>query len=193
MHKSEQKHWGLKPLKSKSAKFLIWGTGCLFVATAAVIVWYHIAPMDWLLSTAISVGTTFYHFVMRMFAGAVVPHRDWTKCRWFRQRPWEPKLYAALHVKRWKGRMPTYDPDLFSLEENTLTQIIQNSCRAEVIHEVIIVLSFLPVMVIPRFGAAVVFWLTSLFAAAFDCLFVVMQRYNRPRLERILSKEIHRL
>ena len=85
--------------------------------------------------------------------------------------------------------MPTYDPRQFSLNENTPEQVVRNMCGAEVVHEIIMVCSFLPLLTVPLFGAFWVFFITSLLAALFDCLFVIAQRYNRPRLERILRKK----
>ncbi len=85
--------------------------------------------------------------------------------------------------------MPTYDPSQFSLTENALEQVIRNMCGAEIVHEIIMLCSFLPLLVIPVFGAWPVFLITSVLAALFDSLFVMAQRYNRPRLERIYEKQ----
>ena len=52
-----------------------------------------------------------------------------------------------------------------------------------------LLLSFAPLLTVPAFGAAGVFWTTSLLAALVDSVFVVMQRYNRPRFLRVLEKE----
>ena len=69
-------------------------------------------------------------------------------------------------------------------------------CQAELVHEAIVLLSFLPLTMTPVFGAMTVFLLTSLAAACFDTLFVLMQRYNRPRilalLERRQARTAHR-
>ena len=62
-------------------------------------------------------------------------------------------------------------------------------CGAEIVHEIIMVLSFLPLLAIPVFGAFPVFLITSVLAALFDGVFVMAQRYNRPRLVRILEKK----
>ena len=61
-------------------------------------------------------------------------------------------------------------------------------CGAEAVHEVIMLFSFLPLIMIPVFGTPGVFFFTSLGAAAFDGLFVMAQRYNRPRVVRIFEK-----
>ena len=60
------------------------------------------------------------------------------------------------------------------------------------VHEGIIVLSFAPILASLAFGATWVFVLTSVLAACYDMLFVVMQRYNRPRILRVMEKEKNR-
>ena len=92
-----------------------------FVATVFFASLYRRTGQDWLLATAISTGTTFYHFAMRLLVGAIVPRciRQPMKHLWFHQKPFESKLYETLKVKRWKDRMPTYNPASFSLKENT--------------------------------------------------------------------------
>lgn len=159
--------------------------------TAILALLNHFFPRDWLLSVAISTGTVFYHFAMRLAVGGIVPkmlsHPRHHK--WFAQRSFEPKLYKALRVKHWKDRMPTYNPASFSLRENTLDQIIHNCCVSEAVHEVIVLLSFVPLLFTVWWGAFPVFFITSVLAAAIDCCFAIMQRYNRPRLVRILAKK----
>lgn len=163
----------------------------LFLALA-----YHLRPFGWLLTAAISFGTTAYHFLMRLAVGFLVPKCtgysfDWRK-PWFRPRPWEAGLYKKLRLKRWKGRIPTYDPTQFSLEHHAMEQVVRNMCGAELVHEIIMVLSFLPLAFSPVFGAFSVFLITSVLAALYDGIFVMAQRFNRPRLVRILEKASQR-
>lgn len=158
------------------------------VATVVLAALYRFLSKDWLLTTAISTGTTCYHVTMRLLVGTLVSPVKGTS-RWFRPRVWEAPVYRFLGVKGWKKHLPTYDPRQFSLDENTLEQVIRNMCGAEVVHEIIMACSFLPLLTVPFFGAFEVFFITSLLAALFDSLFVIAQRYNRPRLERILRKK----
>lgn len=162
-------------------------------ATMILILAYTVFRRGWLLTAAISFGTTAYHFVMRLLVGYVIPkitNYDFD-CRhpWFQPRNWEHGFYQKLKLRRWKGKLPTYAPEQFSLEKNSLHRIIQNMCGAEFVHEVIMLLSFLPVLMIPRFGVPGVFWATSVCAALFDSLFVMAQRYNRPRLVKLYQKK----
>lgn len=160
--------------------------GCTLCALFAVL--YRYFEYRVLLSLAITAGTTGYHFVMRLLVGWLVARcvrkpLDPDSFR-FRQRNFERKLYRTLRVRRWKGQMPTYNPHEFSIEENTPEQIIQNSCKAELVHEWIVAASFLPLLFSILWGEFAVFFITSLLAACFDCCFIIMQRYNRPRLQQ---------
>lgn len=147
----------------------------------------------WMLTCAIFFGTTAYHFAMRLTVGYIVPkvtkyHFDYRKS-WFQPRPWEAVIYQKLNVHAWKAYLPTYSPSQFSLKSNSLHQIIQNMCGAEIVHEIIMVLSYLPVLAILFFGTWPVFLVTSILASLYDGIFVVAQRYNRPRLVRLFEKQ----
>lgn len=142
-----------------------------------------------LLSIAISLGTAAYHFIMRLLVGwsvnAVMHNRADCNARWFRPLGFEAGLYRRLRVAAWKKYLPSYQPELFSMKEKSLDEIAQAMCQAELVHEIIILLSFIPLFMIPHFGSAAVFIITSLLAACIDLLFVILQRFNRPRILRI--------
>ena len=161
--------------------------------TLAFILLYHRTGHSGALTAAISFGTTAYHFVMRLAVGTIVPkttHYNFDyRGAWFQPRKWEAGFYQKLRVKAWKGKLPTYAPHQFSLKTNTLLQVIQNMCGAEIVHEIIMVLSFLPLAAVPVLGALPVFLITSVLSALFDSVFVIAQRYNRPRLTRIYEKQ----
>jgi hypothetical protein len=157
--------------------------------TAIFAVAHRLIPTNWLLPTAITFGTTAYHFCMRLAVGYLIPKLPLDPQHpWFRPCSWEPALYKALRVKQWKGKLPTYDPREFSLKEQTLEQILRNMCGAELVHETIMVLSLVPIGFSRIFGELPVFLATSLAACLFDGLFVMAQRYNRPRLVRLAQK-----
>ena len=145
------------------------------------------------LTLAITFGTTAYHFIMRLLVGAAVGsgmknRADYTSW-WYRPRPWEEGFYRLLRVKSWKGRLPTYDPNAFSPRVHSWDEIAQATCQSEVVHEVIIPLSFLPLFAARWFGAFPVFLITSVCGAFLDLLFVLMQRYNRPRVVKLAQRQ----
>ena len=145
-----------------------------------------------LFSVAITFGTIFYHLAVRLVIGGVIDakyhnHMDYTR-KWFQEKPFERKLYQALRVKKWKKRLPTFNPEDFDLKNRSVEEIIQVSCQAEVVHEVIMPFSFVPILFSIWFGSLGVFVLTSCAAFLFDGIFVIMQRFNRPRLMRLLKR-----
>lgn len=161
----------------------------LFAASAALF--YRFGGETYLTLTIAS-GTTFYHLGVRLGISALYRagmrnRADYTK-QWYRPRAWEAPLYRFLRVKAWKGKMPTYDIGSFSRGEHTWEEIAQAMCQSELVHETNIVASFLPVLASRQFGAFGVFLITSVCAAAFDLLFVILQRYNRSRVIRLLEK-----
>lgn len=85
--------------------------------------------------------------------------------------------------------MPTYDRTLFDPQIHTWEEIAQAMCQAELIHETIALLSFLPIAAGIWFGAYPVFIVTSVLAAGCDMLFVMMQRYNRQRIMNLMKRE----
>ena len=174
------------------AKAMKWAAGIFFGLTATAIGLY-LFCWEWMFSFAITFGTFFYHFAMRLLVGHILDRTmqnkaDYRKA-WYQLRPWEAKLYKGLNVRKWKRNMPTYDPSLFDPKLHSWEEIVQAMCQAELVHEVIAALSFLPLLAAIPFGSFFVFLLTSLLAALFDLSFVIMQRYNRPRILKLLSKK----
>ena len=108
--------------------------------------------------------------------------------KWYQCRNWETKLYKWLRVKQWKSKLPSYQADYFDPKKHSWDEIAQAMCQAELVHEVIIVLSFVPILLSCWFGEFFVFLITSLGAAAFDMLFVMIQRYNRPRILKLINR-----
>jgi len=149
--------------------------------------------LHWAAPFAITFGTCFYHFAMRLLVGYSLNRRmqnkaDYRKSR-YQLRPFEEKLYQRLRVKHWKGNMPTFDPSCFDPKLHSWEEIAQAMCQAETVHEIIIPLSFLPLLAAIPFGTFPVFLITSLLAALYDLSFVVIQRFNRPRVIKLIEKE----
>ncbi len=171
---------------------LIASTIVLTLLTAVFSVLYVAIGTSWLESCAISFGTTAYHFCMRFavagVVSAVMRNRADYRAERYRLRAWEKKLYDRLRVKRWKNLLPTYRPESFDPRLHSWEEIAQATCQAEIVHAIIVALSFLPIVCIVWFGEPVVFIVTSVLAAALDLLFVVAQRYNRARIVKLIRR-----
>lgn len=145
---------------------------------------------DLALTLTITFGTISYHFIMRLLVGFLINlrlhnHVDY-HAGWFRVSLAEQKFYKKIKVRKWKGKMATYDPSCFDRRIHSWDEIAQATCQAELVHEVNILLSFLPIFASIPFGALPVFVITSVLAACYDAMFVIMQRYNRPRIMKLI-------
>lgn len=174
---------------AKEMKVAAW-SATLLTAVCSLI--YAYTRSSVLLILAITFGTTAYHFLMRLAVGTgihlLLRNRVNYRLRWFRVGSTEQKFYKKLGVRKWKTRMPTYDPSCFDPKKHNWDEIAQATCQAELVHEVIILLSFVPLLAAIPFGELWVFTVTSLLAACFDGMFVIMQRYNRPRLLKLVQR-----
>ena len=144
-----------------------------------------------LLSLAITFGTASYHIIMRLLVGlsfqAVMQNRAEPGRRWYPVGKGEMAIYEALKIKRWKRRMPTFDNARFNPQLHSWDEIAQAMCQAELVHETIMILSFLPIAEGIWFGMYPVFIITSVLAAGYDLMFVMTQRYNRQRVLTLLA------
>lgn len=165
----------------------------IFVALTVVFVVLHgkIQAGVWL-SLAITFGTISYHICVRLLVGLLYNvfmknRADYGK-KWYQVGEREQKLYELLRVKRWKGKMPAYHAEMFDPAVYSWDEIAQAMCQSELVHETNVVVSFVPLVFSVWFGAFYVFLITSILAAGMDLLFVFMQRYNRPRLVRLIKR-----
>lgn len=153
---------------------------------------YRIWQHGWLLSCAITCGMFAYHIAIRFLAPVVLDilfHRRYDyRAAWFQPRRWEASFYEFLRLKAWKAQVMTYDPREFSLKLHTPEEVVRNMCHAEAVHELIMVLSFTSLLFAIPFGTFGVFLITALAAALLDGVFVMLQRYNRPRMIRLMEK-----
>lgn len=162
------------------------------VSTIILGVLYNKISIGVLLSLTITMGTISYHLVMRLIVGTVfqlIMHNeaDLNK-RWYRVGKRELAIYDKINVKKWKKRMPTYDNSAFDPKKHSWDEIAQAMCQAELVHEVIIMMSFLPVIEGIWFGDYLIFVITSVLAAGCDLIFVMMQRYNRQRIMKLMKR-----
>ncbi len=142
------------------------------------------------LTLTITFGTSFYHFAMRLAVGlAVKAAGDCYRPESFRFRvsDREADFYRRLKLNKLiRHGIPTYSPEEFDASRG-VAALLQSTCRAETVHEVIIILSFLPLVINFVFPSAA-FLITSVIGAMIDLFFVAVQRCNRPRLARLARR-----
>lgn len=129
-----------------------------------------------------------YHLWLRIIMGNVTKLFKYNhNCWWFREKKFEKGMYRLLRVKKWKGKALTYNPEAFSLEKHTLAEIAEVMTKSEVDHWVNEVISLVSILFSLIWGETRIFVLTAIVAMLFDAQFIAIQRFNRPRILRILE------
>ena len=149
-----------------------------------------------LITLTTTVGTTFFHFFMRLCVGFAVekcfPKQVDLQGFWFRERKWEKQCYKRLRVRKWAKRVPTFKPEQFDLDTHTPEELARQMCLSEVVHEVIVLCGFLSLLFCFFFDDPLAnlapFLITAILAGLYDLQFVILQRYNRPRVVRLIER-----
>lgn len=136
--------------------------------------------------------TIMYHFWVRIIMGNVsklfkkhINYKQW----WFKERAFEKHLYKLLRVKDWKGKALTYNPESFSLKEHSLEEIANTMSKSEVDHWINEAISLSTLLFAIPWGSFGAFLISAIAAMIFDSQFIIIQRYNRPRIVKIIEKE----
>ena len=142
--------------------------------------------------TGITAFTIMYHFWVRIIMGNVsklfkknINYKQW----WFKERKFEKKLYKILRVKSWKDKSLTYNPNDFSLKDNSLEKIANTMAKSEVDHWINELISISTMFFGFIWGEFWIFCITAVFAMIFDSQFIIIQRFNRPRIVKLLELE----
>ena len=115
----------------------------------------------------------------------------------FRAWKWEKggRVYGKLHIDSWKKLVPDMSrllPDMVRKElpvsgavtAAQASQLVQETCRAEVVHGASCLLGLACLWLWPGWGGAAVVLVWVLLA---NLPFILIQRYNRPRLVRLAA------
>ena len=116
--------------------------------------------------------------------------------RWFdphqapyRCRDWERggRVYNKLHIRRWNDRLPDMSrlmPDMLKkkLSAADPMSLVQETCVAEAVHTASSLLGLVCLGLWPGWGGVLV-WLVWFLLG--NLPFILIQRYNRPRLIRL--------
>ncbi len=128
--------------------------------------------------------------------GRVVPKRLFRGDRFpFRSFPWEKegKVYQALGIRRWKEKVPDMSQIFPSLMPSKrvpdaatpaqVERMVQETCVAEGTHCVLSLLGFGCVFILKGVWG----WVVSILYLLGNLPYILIQRFNRPRLMRILQ------
>ena len=183
-----------KPKKSGPAIFMYCVIAITVIISIVCFALYYgnIYKNEMILWTGITAFTIMYHFWGRIIMGNIsklfkkhINYNQW----WFKEKSFEKRLYKLLRVKEWKGKALTYNPESFSLKEHSLEEIADTMVKSEVDHWINEVISLTTILFAIPWGKLGIFLITAIIAMIFDSQFIIIQRYNRPRVMKILNNK----
>ena len=182
-----------KPKKSGAAIFM-YAVIAVTVVLSSVCLWLYYGngtENEAVLWTGIVSFMIMYHLWLRIIMGNVTKLFKIKRSHWFfKEKSFEKPLYKFLRVKKWKDKALTYNPEAFSLKKHTLDEIADVMAKSETDHWVNEIISLISILFSILWGEFWIFFATAVLAMIFDAQFIVIQRYNRPKVERIIEKKL---
>ncbi len=129
-----------------------------------------------------------YHFGSRIFMGNVT--KLWNidyRHGFFKQRAFEKKLYKLLGIRKWKDKVLTFDPESFDFKNRTLEQLATTMAKSETDHWINEIISVISIFFTFIFGCFPAFFISAIAAMIFDAQFIIVQRYNRPIVIKLMK------
>ncbi|MBQ4120654.1 MAG: hypothetical protein IJD35_01430 [Clostridia bacterium] len=178
--------------KSNSALFMYIVIALMLTVSGVCFVLYYGTFTDSRIVLWVGVAsfTILYHFWLRIIMGSVtrrfpIRYTAW----WFKERRFERRLYKLLRVRKWKGKVLTYDPGAFSLKQHSYEEVANAMAKAETDHWINQLISLSTMLFSLMWGAPWLFISTGIVGMLFDMQFILVQRFHRPIIVRVIDKE----
>ena len=138
--------------------------------------------------------------VVSFLIGRLVP-KSWFNCTKFpyKTADSEQKIFKALRVKSWQSKVPDMSrifgkimPQKKMTAEtiSDLPRMLQETCVAELTHSLLSLLGLAMLWLWPGAGGIAV---TAIYILLGNLPFIIIQRYNRPRLQRLYAVQQRKL
>lgn len=123
------------------------------------------------------------------------PDKGWFRCFAFEK---DGAVYEKLKIRKWQSRVPDMSrivpfwmppKNLTGDYRQRLPVMIRETCVAELTHIVVSILGLPCLGLWPGLGGILV---TAVFILLFNAPYILIQRYNRPRLIRLHTKLLER-
>jgi len=157
------------------------------------IVWYVVilfwAGMDRTRALRVFFTLFIYHVAVRIIWGLAVVDRIPLERfnpdrKRYQRKGFETAYLKKVKVRKWKDSLPVAHPELWDVRERDMDDIVRASCQAEMDHDGNILLSLITIFFARDAASLKLLLFTALSAAFVDYLFVLIQRFNRPRFIR---------
>lgn len=139
--------------------------------------------------------------IVGFFSGRIMPKR-WIKPEkgLFRNFAFEKNgaVYEKLGIRKWHKRLPDMSrilpfmmpaKNLSGDYEDRLPEMIRETCVAEIVHIAVSIMGLPCLWMWPGIGGVTV---TAIYILFLNLPFILIQRYNRPRLIRLQQKLLSR-
>ncbi len=177
---------------SKPAIFMYSTIAVMIVISAVMFVLYYGGFTDngVVLWIGIVSFMILYHFGLRILMGEITKFFGIKYTHpWFKPRSFEKSLYKFLRVREWRDKVLTFNPDEFLMAKRTLPQIANTMAKAEVDHWINQVISITALLFSLLWGMFPIFLVTSIAAMLFDAQFIILQRFQRPKVVRLIRAQ----
>lgn len=130
-----------------------------------------------------------YHFGLRILMGDVTKRFKVNYNHgWYKQRRFEKTLYKILRVRKWKDKVLTFEPENFDFKNRTLEQLATTMSKSELDHWINEIISIISIFFTVFWGCFPAFFISAVAAMLFDAQFIIVQRYNRPIVLRLMER-----
>lgn len=162
---------------------------CTLVCGIGFFLYYsEVAASSFVMWSGVVAFMIIYHFGLRLLFGVITSkfppdyHHPW-----YKQRRFEKKLYKFLRVRRWKDKVLTFEPDKYDFQKRTLEQLAATMAKSELDHLFNELISVLSIFFGFIWGCFPAFIISAVTAMLFDAQFIVVQRYNRPIVIKLMK------
>ncbi len=130
-----------------------------------------------------------YHFGLRILMGKITNSFKINYSHpWYRPRKFEDGLYKLLKVRRWKEKVLTFEPDKYDFKNVTLEELATTMSKSELDHWINELISIFSISFAFIWGCVPAFVITAVVAMLFDAQFIIVQRFNRPIVIRLMNR-----
>ena len=138
--------------------------------------------------------------LLSFFLGRLIPPE---KMEWhcfpykLYQREREGQIYKKLGIHHWQNGVPDMSKvftklmppkKMIATDPKSLLRMIQETCTAELTHIVLCLTGLYCIKLWPGAGG----WVLAILNLVGNMVFILIQRYNRPRLVRLYKRQIEK-
>lgn len=145
--------------------------------------------------------TIYFAFIgaLSFLCGEALPRKNFDYHDFpFRCFRWEKdgKIYLKIHIDRWKDHMPDMSQHIQrtvrkkmpinQLSSELTLRLVLETCVAELVHWVLVLLGPVYLVLLPGIWG----WIGVLLSVLGNLPFIMIQRYNRPRMIRVYEHQL---